>query len=322
MNDEKFHFNPSALQGEKKKEKKKKKPFKKKGGNYQKDPIRLFIWAVIVVFIVSGVLAVKNANEAKKSVQEYKGSIEELNQTLEAVTMKQAISTPQTDAFLTRFLTIYFTVPNDREALEQRLEKLQPYNKNLDFRLSTPPKESQQVVTIENYGYQEKDGTLEATYYIKTQHESGLVNESFVTVRFLAIKNGYSIVSLPYQLAYEPETWIQQSKVTDSNQKLSQLDDKQAVTTIKTFVGQFLKEYQENNKENLNYLMKDVQGLPKGWTVESKELAIYGEADSPIVTTTLVLEQAETGVRFNENVQLYLTKTADGKYFIERMTYE
>lgn len=319
MNDEKFRFNPSALQG---KPKKQKKPFNKKGGNYQKDPVRLFIWTVIVVFILSGVLAVKNANEAKKSVQEYQGAIKELNQTLEDITNKQAIDTPQTNAFLTRFLTLYFTISKEREQQEQRMTALQLYNKQLDFRLSTPPREGQQVTLIENYGYQEKNGTLEATYYIKTQLESGRINESFVTVRFLAVQDGYSIVSLPYQLAYEPESWIHQSKIDDPTKQLKTLDDKQSVTKIKTFVAQFLKEYQENNKENLNYLMKDVQGLPTGWTVESKELAIYGEVDHPFVTTTLVLEDVETGIRFHETIQLYLTETEDGKYFIDRMTYE
>lgn len=87
-------------------------------------------------------------------------------------------------------------------------------------------------------------------------------------------------------------------------------------------MAQFLKEYQENNKENLRYLMKDVQGLPKGWSIRSKELAVYGESEKPVVTTTIQLTQEKTGVVLNETIQLHLTTTEDGKYFIEKMTYE
>lgn len=316
---EKPYFNPSALQG---KSQNKSSKFKKKKGNFEKNPIRLLIWGAIIAFILSGLLAIKNSTTAMKEVHTYKERISKLETTLEKVNQQQLLNTPETNAALKRFLTLYFTIPIERAKQDEREKKLQTYNNSLSFRLVNQPKESQTVSILENYGYQEHNGVMEATFYLKTKAEGGQENESFVTVRFSQSKKGYTIHSLPNQLAYVPEQWIAHDKVKTPGIPNKPLDNKKAVSEVKTFVAQFLKEYQENNQENLRYLMKDVQGLPEGLTIQSKELAIYGEPESPVVTTTLLLTQAGTDIVLSETIQLYLTTTEDGKYFIEKMTYE
>ena len=316
---EKPYFNPSALQG---KPVKKSKKLKKKKRNYEKNPVRILIWGVIIAFIASGLLAVKNSNTAIKEVHTYKERISKLESTLEKVNQQQLLNLPETNAALTRFLTLYFTIPMERAKQDERERTLQVYNNSLSFRLVNQPKESQIVSILENYGYQERNGVTEATYYLKTKDENGQENESFVTVRFSQSNKGYTIHSLPSQLAYNPEKWIAHDKAKTTAVPNQPLDDKKAVSKVKTFVSQFLKEYQENNQENLRYLMKDVQGLPKGLTIQSKELAIYGDSDNPIVTTTLQLTQENTDIVLSETIQLYLSTTEDGKYFINEMTYE
>ena len=318
MND-KPYFDPSALS---EKPTKKVKKFKKKKGNYEKNPIRMLIWGAIFAFILSGLLAVKNSNTAIKEVHTYKERIAKLETKLEKMNQQQLLNIPETNAALKRFLTLYFTVPMERAKQDERERLLQVYNPSLSFRLAAQPKESQSISVLENYGYQERNGVTEATFYLKTRSEGGQENESFVTVRFSQSKNGYTIHSLPNQLAYEPNVWIAHDKVKTPGIPNKPLDNKKAVSEVKTFVAQFLKEYQENNQENLRYLMKDVQGLPEGLTIQSKELAIYGEPESPVVTTTLLLTQAGTDIVLSETIQLYLTTTEDGKYFIEKMTYE
>lgn len=276
----------------------------------------------IFAFILSGLLAVKNSNTAIKEVHTYKERIAELETKLEKVNQQQLLNIPETNAALKRFLTLYFTVPMERAKQDERERLLQTYNPSLSFRLAAQPKESQSISVLENYGYQERNGATEATFYLKTRSEGGQENESFVTVRFSQSKKGYTIHSLPSQLAYEPNVWIANDKGKTTAIPNKALDDKKAEAKVKTFVAQFLKEYQENNKENLRYLMKDVQGLPKGWSIRSKELAVYGESEKPVVTTTIQLTQEKTGVVLNETIQLHLTTTEDGKYFIEKMTYE
>ncbi|MEI5995630.1 conjugal transfer protein [Candidatus Enterococcus mansonii] len=316
---EKPYFNPSALKG---KPLKKASKFKKKKGNYEKNPVRMLIWGAILAFILSGLLAVKNSNTAIKEVHTYKERISKLESTLEKVSQQQLLNLPETNAALKRFLTLYFTIPIERSKQDERERSLQGYNNSLSFRLVNQPKESQVVSILENYGYQERNGVTEATFYLKTKAENGQENESFVTVRFSQSKKGYTIHSLPNQLAYAPEKWIAHDKAKTTAVPNQPLDDKKAVSEVKTFVVQFLKEYQENNQENLRYLMKDVQGLPKGWTIHSKELAIYGESKNPVVTTTLQLTQEKTDIVLSETIQLHLTTTEDGKYFINEMTYE
>ncbi|EGO8595303.1 hypothetical protein EH331_11605 [Enterococcus faecalis] len=323
MNEKQPYFNPSALRDSPKKSKNSKKIKKgKRSKSFQKNPIRIFIWLTLFAFILSGLLAIRNASFAVKQGKMYQERITHLEKELKKLNKKQEIQVPETEAFLSGFLREYFTISKDRIENQKRLDQLQGYSKELNFRVSFLPVESQHVVLLENYGYQEMGDTYLATYGLTTRSDKGKTSQSLVKVRFKKQKGKYHVLSLPYQLAYTPENWYSSSSDNKKALPSQSIDDRSVQENVKNFVTQFLKEYQANNTDNLRYLMADVQGLPEGWSVEAKELKILGEKESPVVEMNLILQQKDTQITYNERVQLYLTTTEDGKYFIEKITYE
>lgn len=295
----------------------------KKGKNYSIKKSSLIIWGVLLLFLAITINAIYQANQSQQQLKEVEEKVSMLTNEIGQVKDTQKIDTPETDSFLRRFLNIYFSIPSTNDALKKREEDLKEFNSALDFKQSRLSKVEQQIVSMRNYGYENKEVYYLAKYVVQvaTKEKEPKNFTSTIYIPFTKSNKGYQIVSLPYQVAYEPNEVLAKGGKEPEKTTEDKLEDKAARKNIDTFIEQFLTEYQANNKENLKYLMKDVEGLPPNRVIELLEKGYFGTKEKPIVEVSLSIENKNTSISFKQHMRLYLTLNKDNKYFIERLEH-
>lgn len=305
---------------------------------YRTDRIRIFLWGLIFTFLITGIFSIFSGFKALSQASKAEEQIASLTSELADLKELENIDTPATDSFFRRFLNVYFTIDTETNSQEERVEKLKKFNSKLDFKLTTSPEVGQSVVSMRSYGYEKVGDHYVVTYTVETkaegltrptletdssENEEDVVDTfvSNVSVAFKKTKNGYAILGMPYQNEYDPNQYVAEKSSTLEPYSAEELEDKETRKELKTFVEQFLTEYQNNNKENLGYLMAKVEGLGGGKKVELKSLKYYGSKKEPVVEANVVINNGETGIGFSENLRLHLTTSEDGKYFIESLEH-
>ena len=185
------------------------------------------------------------------------------------------------------------------------------------------PQTDLKVVNISNYGYQQKEDSYVGTFFVetKTTQEQEKTFKSIVSVDFKITKKGYQICSMPYQQSDIRNQFVTKNDQKQHEKRSDTLQDIRVKEDVQTFVEQFLKEYEQNNRDNLRYLMREVEGLPANVTVETKDFSVFNTAEKPVVDLTLILTYKDTGIMFQEGLELHLIKNTDGKYFIETIDH-
>lgn len=295
----------------------------KKKRTYQVNKIRLVIWIAIFLFIGASVMSIVNSRNAMVGFQKSKQEVARLQKEVDKLSAIQAIDIPTTDAFLKDFLTLYFSVSDEREKELERREQLTNYYTALDYQTTSIPQTKLQVNQIENYGYQQDGKSYVGTFFVetKTVEDEPKYFKSIVGVRFKLTKNGYQIGSLPFQMNDSRSRYITPNNKIKNESRLEVIQDTNVKKDIQSFVEQFLHEYQENNSDNLQYLMEDVEGLPENVSIEMKDINYYHSEEQPIVNLTLVLTYKETGIKFNQGLELHMVKREDGKYFVKELIH-
>lgn len=298
---------------------KKKKPTKK----YRLTALSCLLWGFIFLFIATGIVSIHYGTQAKNEVKIAHEQIEQLAKDMAGLQAMSTIDTPETDSFFRRFISLYFTVSKEAPKQEERQSRLSEFNDELDYKLPSSPKVGQTVYSVRNYGYQEIDGYFLVTYVVETKTEEDEPKSfvSNVSIPFTKEKGKYTILALPYQQAYDPNALIGKPNDTLEPYQGEALEDKKAQERLKNFSEQFLTEYQANNKENLKYLMKDVEGLNGNQTVELKKISCFGTAESPVVELLTTVGNKGTGISFSENMRLDLSLNSNGEYYIDQLTH-
>lgn len=309
---------PRPTQKQKKKEKK-----TKKSTNARANNVRKFIWVVLILFLFSSGLAIVRSNVVATKLSNTNKQLVKLEKQLTQMRTSQQINVPTTDAFFKTFIKLYCEQFQDYEKQRQRKEELDQYLKGMGTMTDQIPRVDTEVTKIENYGYDRKGDDTVGKFWIemRTKSDTPQTFHFFLYVPFRMIKGTYQLTGYPYQQSDQRHALFS-GKVADVHESPTMvLQDQRAVEKIKKFVEQFLTEYQENNRENLHYLMKEVEGLPEGINVQINEFRVFHTEDAPVVELTLLLSYGETGVSFEENMQLELAKTSDGNYFIEQLIH-
>lgn len=301
--------------------KKEKKP--KKERSYQKNRMRIVIWAFLILFVLASVQSILLSRNAISQLRSTQTKVTVLEKKLKQVSNDQTLDVPTTNAFLTDFLKTYYSISKDREQEIKRREKLADYYAPLSYQTSSYPQTDLKVNTITNYGYQQKEDSYVGTFFVetKTTQEQEKTFQSVVSVNFKITKKGYQICSLPYQQSDIRDQFVNENKESKHEKRTDTLQDPRAKEDVQTFIEQFLKEYQENNRDNLRYLMREVEGLPANVNAETKDFSVFNTAEKPIVDLTLMLTYKDTGIMFQEGLELHLSKNAEGKYFIETIDH-
>lgn len=301
--------------------KKEKKP--KKERSYQKNRIRIVIWAFLILFVLASLQSILVSRNALSQLRSTQSKVTVLEKELKKISNDQALDVPTTNAFLTDFFKTYYSVSKDRDQEIKRREKLADYYAPLGYQTSTTPQTDLKVNNIMNYGYQQKGNSYVGTFFVetKTTQEQEKTFQSVVSVDFKITKKGYQICSMPYQQSDTRNTFVTKNSQARHEKRSDTLQDLRAKEKIQEFVQQFLKEYEQNNRDNLRYLMREVEGLPANVNVETKDFSVFNTAEKPIVDLTLMLTYKDTGITFQEGLELHLIKNEDGKYFIETINH-
>lgn len=298
---------------------KKKKPPKK----YRLTAISYLLWGLIFLFIATGIVSIHHGIQAKNDVKIAHEKIGQLEKDMASQQAMSMIDTSETDSLFRRFIHLYFTVSKEVPKQAERQSKLSEFNQALDFQLPSSPKVGQTVYSVRNYGYQAVDDYFIVTYTIETKTEED-EPKSFVfnvSIPFKKDQGNYTILALPYQQAYDPNALIGKSNDTLEPYQGEALEDKQAQERLQNFCEQFLTEYQANNKENLKYLMKDVEGLNGNPTVKLKKISYFGTEEKPVVELLITIGNKGTGISFNETMRLDLSLNNEGEYYIDQLTH-
>lgn len=301
--------------------KKEKKP--KKERSYQKNRIRIVIWAFLILFVLASLQSILVSRNALSQLRSTQSKVTVLEKELKKISNDQALDVPPTNAFLTDFFKTYYSVSKERDQEIKRREKLANYYAPLGNQTSSTPQTDLKVNTIMNYGYRQKGNSYVGTFFVetKTTQEQEKTFQSVVSVDFKITKKGYQICSMPYQQSDTRNDFVTKNNQRRQEKRSDTLQDLRAKEKIQEFVKQFLKEYEQNNGDNLRYLMREVEGLPANVKVETKDFSVFNTAEKPIVDLTLMLTYKDTGITFQEGLELHLIKNEDGKYFIETIDH-
>lgn len=282
----------------------------------------MIVWGLIFMFILTGIFSIASGFQAKEQATKAEKEISSLRKEITDLKDMANVDTPETDSFFRRFINLYFTVSKEVPKQEERQSKLSEFNHALDYQLPSSPKVGQTVCSVRNYGYQAVDDYFIVTYTIETKTEEDEPKSfvSNVSIPFTKEKGKYTILALPYQQEYDPNTLVGKSNDTLEPYQGETLEDKQAQERLKNFCEQFLTEYQANNKETLKYLMKEAEGLNSNHAVELKKINYFGTTENPVVELSITVENKGTGISFNENMRLDLSLNREGEYYIEQLT--
>lgn len=304
-------------------EKPPKKEKQKKRKKYSTTRLQKIVWAILISFIILSAMSIYSGFQAKSLADKSTKEIKKLNEELAVLKDMTEIDTPATDSFFRRFINVYYSVSTDKDEQADRVNQLSVFNKKLEYKLPTNPEVGQTVYSMRNYGYKKVDDYFVVTYTVETRtnEEKPQSFTSNVTIPFTKSEEGYTILSLPYQEEYDPNKYLANENNVLEPDKKEELDDRAVRDELKTFVEQFLTEYQANRKETLNYLMADVEGLGSNKKIELKNIQYFGTKDEPILDLDLSINNADTGIGFAEKMRLELTRTTDNKYFIETLKH-
>jgi len=308
---------------QKKVRKSEKMPKKEKIKKYRVGRIQVIVWFGIFLFIGTGISSIASGFQAKTQAMQSYEAIESLKNEINDLKNMSEVDTPEADSFFRRFLNTYFTVNKEMEAQEKRVENLKVFSKAFDYQLPNTPTVGQAVSNITHYGYQKLDDYFLVTYTVetKTDEKEPQKFKYKVSIPFKKEKDGYVILALPYQLEYDLNGSVSEKTETLTAYQGELLKDEAVKEELQTFAEQFLTEYEANNKENLKYLMSDVEGLGNGKTIKLKKITYYGSQEAPVLELNITVNDADTDIGFAENIRLHLVKNADGKYFVETLDH-
>lgn len=295
----------------------------KKRTAYQRNKVRIVIWVVIILFILSSALAIVRSNVLGLKVSAYKEKIAVLDQRLNQLEKQQTLDVPTTNAFLRDFAKVYCERSKDHDEQVARKEKLGHYYSLLSYQDAQIPMVDTEVVSIENYGYETTGNHYVGKCYVEmaTKEESPKTFRFILTIPFSVKNQKYQICGLPYQQSDTRKKVVTTNKGSDHHSPTTVLQDMKVTETVQDFVKQFLAEYATDDRGNLKYLMREVESLPKGVKVNSEEFKVYGTEKHPVAEFVLKVAYPDTGIEFQENMQLKLSKTSDGKYFIDQVVH-
>lgn len=297
----------------------------KKGNlkNYRVEKVRLVIWAFIILFIFASFSSIVRSKMLGWKVANYKSEVVQLEKIIGELEKKQAIDTPTTDSFLFDFVSLYCEQYKDQEKQKDRLDRLSNYYKALGYQTDDVPLADTEVVNYENYGYEKSGKHYVGKCYVelKTKQENAQTFSFILCVPFQLKNNQYRICGLPYQQCDTRRKVISSNSEGTHQSPTDVLQDTKVIHRIEKFVDQFLQEYSDDDKENLKYLMKDVESLPSETEAVRKNIRVFHTAENPIVELMIDVKYPDTGIVFTENLQLTMSEIKDGKYFIDQLVH-
>lgn len=248
------------------------------------------------------------------------------------------------NSYVQDFLTIYFHLTDKSEEQAKRSEQLKEYfAKNIElpsgeyqginrtllsFQLVSQSKKKDYYSLVYKVKYKltgkqlkekevEKDGQK-----VKERTEENLDKDviNYITVDVHEEKGLYTVVSLPYFVSKVDKKGKFDGLVDKT--EVTVVDDNSTVDSLKEFTELFMKKYASGTKEDLQYLMSEVEGLYGTFSfVRLDGFDVYKIDDNLYrIKTRVILKDSVLDYIHYENFYLTVSKK-DNKFFVEKLEH-
>lgn len=291
---------------------------------------RIFM-SIVVFILLSGVFALFRTFGIGGRVSQVQETQQELSKKIEADDNSLRESYPfSINSFMKEFISDYIFLSADQDQMKARKENLKRFyatNVSSDGdELSTERKlvaselseikdqgdystASYRVVYSVDIPHEEikkerKGNSFEDVPYVEyeTQEKTVLMNIDFVTK-----ENKYSIISTPYfsALSISPAVYDGVVKKEEAGKALNG----ERLKEVQTFLDIFFDKYATGTHEEIQYFMKNVESLGKGYKVDVIEsVEAFSHEKYITVYAKVKFSENESGLKHSESFSLKIVK--------------
>lgn len=246
----------------------------------------------------------------------------------------------QLNIFMQTFIAHYIPLSNDSLLMEQRVEKLNEFFSegiSVDREVSTVKRTliSSELADIDHgedhstvcykisYSLEipvEQTRELESSGVVETYVDYQMKEQvAFLTIDFLQADTSFSIISYPY-FRDRPLNHFETAAVR-KKEDASLAVDGERLASIKQFLMIFFEKYASGSKEELAYLMSDVESMGMGYQLEAiQTVDAYDSEGSIVVYAEVKFKESESGLAHKEVFSIKLTEE-ENQFKVSALTH-
>lgn len=293
-------------------------PKEKKGINGK--ILARFLWAIIICWLGFTGFSFVRMNALMNTNIRLENEIFELQDNTKNVNLLNQDSS--LDLFLKRYVTNYLSINDNEEQMQNRINILESMSaKDLNYENQRLETGSQSLISITPFSYEFHEEYDVATYNVTYQLTVEEEEKTYTVAINIPIQRKedqkYLVVAEPFITTFDVNDLNGFGDRLDSSlKKQEKISDLNELSSIQSFLEQFLTMYQEGNLDQLRYLMANPEGLNNQYEIYLDRFDAYGTSDKPIIEVFILLRQKDTSISYKQQMHLEL-ETRDGKYFVE-----
>lgn len=301
----------------------------------EKNPVRkdntkkvaFLVWLLILGMFFIAFLSVYLSLNTRSALNDTDRTLSNLNKNQN----KEDIPINEADEFLSGFVSTYMNIKNNDEYLEERKEELQKYlvkNGTMDGDFSSiydlgDIKGDRILKSYNLLSYDEKNDIFKYKVEYDSVYEEKKDEEIESEVLVLNIpvvyeSGKFNVSAVPY---FERMPELTGSIEVESDDiDLDEYTGKER-DKIEEFMNSFFEKYATESEDELSYLMENPTSLDGAFELKDlKDINIYKDNESFVVTCIVAFEDELSGIVQNENVKLSIVKDGEN-YYIENFEH-
>lgn len=311
---------------------------------------RIVAWSVVGLFVVGAGSAFIKSNRATSTVDAMEMNLNTLQEKVNSPDEQEDIS-GHIETYFSGFIPLYINTYSDNSLSADRDLKLQSYfgsgfqieNPAVDRKLEsmeffevekdgglqiakyvvkyTVSSASDDLVGSETISVETTDSSTKSSAKEVTEDQETRENETIsqlLSIPFKYVDGTIAIADYPYFSAVPNQLGLLDPLEKDFGDQLTADDAKPVVE----FVDQFLKSYAELSAEEMKYMMNDPESLNGVYNFSKADTQVYEGKEGQFEAVTLVtFVMPDSELTHVERMQLSISKTSDGKYFVEKLNH-
>lgn len=301
---------------------------------------RLFLIAFLLI-LASGMLALIRTVVFERRIDRLELYQEEQTKQESETDLSNIAEYPyQLNVFMQTFIAHYIPLSNDSLLMEQRVEKLTAFFSegiSVDREISTVKRTliSSELADLDHgedystacykisYSLEipvEQTREMESSGAVETYIDYQMKEQvAFLTIDFLQADTGFSIISYPY-FSDRPLNHLEAVTVR-KKEDVSLAVDGERLASIKQFLTIFFEKYASGSKEELAYLMSDVESMGRVYQLdEIQAVEAYESEASVIVYAEVKFKESESGLAHKEVFSIRLTEE-ENQFKVSALTH-
>lgn len=301
---------------------------------------RIVAWSVVGLFVVGAGSAFIKSNRATSTVDAMEMNLNTLQEKVNSPDEQEDIS-GHIENYFSGFIPLYINTYSDNSLSADRDLKLQSYFGS-GFQIENPAVD-RKLESMEFFEV-EKDGDVQIAKYVvkysvdkmnrnlekeemisnteertkNQESESKKTISQLLSIPFKYVDGTIAIVDYPYFSAVPNQLGLLDPLEKDFGDQVTADDAKPVVE----FVDQFLKSYAELSADEMKYMMNDPESLNGVYEFSKADTQVYeGKAGKFEVVTLVTFVMPDSELTHVERMQLSISKTSDGKYFVEKLNH-